>query len=679
MRNVVKNFSESKNILILNKNKDKTSHLKGLCSEIGSAYTARNLSETISLLAGTELNVAVVDAHMARYSHLKGLFKKSTSIIITGPSMTELKHIIREWPENHFVDIFLYSDLHKDNYNFLRMLFKAIEHSRLLMETENLRFSYEKNGIELQEAFYQIDEIKKFLKKSVVSELEKRISIESRYNWFKNEKQRIENILKKLYMANDVTYLLDIVYDIKDLIKASGISVYILEESDATGKFLKPLVWDDSILSHADFTKHIIPLEAQDFAANTALHAHEINTSEFTYDKRLSDRYKQDLESALMSILCVPIMHQKDVIGVLEVYNKNYNGHPTKSGFTKEDQQILRQLSEHISIAITKLNLIQYDPLTGLLRPDPFFDKIVHKLQSERKRHLEEYAYALVMGDVDWFKNYNDRNGHEAGNKILRELAGILKSSTRDIDLVCRYGGEEFLFFLTGIKDSAESFTFTDRIRRNIENHYFTQQEFQPNGNLTMSFGITNFSRDRFKSHETVARQDLKKIVSEADRALAEAKGKKHFRGASEKSEVKNTIRVYESTQKEASPEKDTTAPHTEPYAKEKRKHHRYYTSTPLIYKNGSDQKVTKTINISMGGVKFFTEELLNSEQILDLTIILESQALDCKGNVVYSEKGMNGPSAYFSGLEFTDITAKNKKKLENYVTSLETMKELIS
>lgn len=675
----MKDFTQSENILILNQNKEKTTQLKGICNEIGSVYTASSIAKALSLTSDIDLNVVVVDADIARYSHLKGTFKKNTGILFIGSSMAELKNICKEWPEIHFVDIVLYSDLHDSSDNFLRKLSRAIEHSNLLMEIENLHLSYEQNEVELQEAFYQINEIKKFMKKSVVTELEKRISIETKFNWFKNEKQRVENILKNLYMANDVTNLLDIIYDIKELIKASGITIYIMEESEAIGKFLKPLVWDDSILSHADFNKHIIPLEAQDFATNSALHAHEINTTELAYDKRLSSRYKQDLKSPLMSILCMPIMHQKDAIGVLEVYNKNCNGQPAKSGFTEQDQQILRQLSEHISIAITKLNLIQYDPLTGLLRPDPFFDKMIHKIRSERKRHLEEYSYALVMGDVDWFKNYNDQNGHEAGNRLLRELAGILKSSTREIDLVCRYGGEEFLFFLTGVKNFKESLTFTDRVRRNIENYYFPQQEFQPTGNLTMSFGITNFSRRRFKSLDKITKQNLKQIVSEADTALADAKGKKHARLASKGSTDKNRIVVYDEKLRDKLSDTDTVPSNTKTFPIEKRKHHRFYTSTPLIYKNGSDRKVTKTINVSVGGVKFLTDEFLTPEQMLNMTLILGNQALDCKGHVVYTEKGIYGPAAYYSGVKFAELSDTCQTKLEKYVSTLVAKKGLAS
>src|SRR5665647_2959352 len=92
------------------------------------------------------------------------------------------------------------------------------------------------------------------------------------------------------------------------------------------------------------------------------------------------------------------IMHGRKVIGVLEVYNKTVGGKASPEGFTREDQQILSGLSEHMAMAMAKLNLIQFDPLTGLLRPDPFFEKVLQKVHALSKRRREEGSMALVMG-----------------------------------------------------------------------------------------------------------------------------------------------------------------------------------------------------------------------------------------------------------------------------------------
>ena len=196
------------------------------------------------------------------------------------------------------------------------------------------------------------------------------------------------------------------------------------------------------------------------------------------------------MRAPLRDILAAPLLSGGTVIGVIEVYNKvGPDGRP--ADFGADDQRILHGLSEHIALAITNLNLIQYDALTGLLRPDPFFEKAAHKLEIRSKRRLESGAWAMVMGDVDWFKLYNDRNGQEAGNSLLRELAGLLKASIREDDLLCRYGGEEFLFLLHGVESVEEAMVLTERIRRKTAERHFENEEFQPRGDLTMSFGVT--------------------------------------------------------------------------------------------------------------------------------------------------------------------------------------------
>jgi len=181
----------------------------------------------------------------------------------------------------------------------------------------------------------------------------------------------------------------------------------------------------------------------------------------------MTSRYVKSLRAPLRNLLAVPIMHDRKVIGVVEVYNKIPQGKAGAEGFSRDDQQILQGVSEHMAIAMMKLNLIQYDALTGLLRPDPFFEKVLQKVNAPGQRRREQGGRALVMGDVDWFKAYNDRNGHEAGNRLLRELAHVLKLSIREEDLLCRYGGEEFLILLPGCNGS-ETRDKAERLRETV-------------------------------------------------------------------------------------------------------------------------------------------------------------------------------------------------------------------
>lgn len=655
-------------ILIFNKIAEEVEILKTFCTKFGSVHTASSLAETIALIEKMEFNVVVIDESFAEYSSLKGIFRPTTSIVITGNKNRKLKKIAKSWPMIYYVDYHVIPLDDKNNGSLLRLLITAAEHSFLKLEVDKLKNTKAGSELKIQDAFTEINKIKDLINHSVVKEMQRRVSIQAKYLGVKKEKQKIENTLKKLYMANDVTTLLDIVYDIKDIVNARGISFYILDENDTLGKFLKPMVWNDAILPLPESTKHFVLLDADDFAADATRLSQAINLAEISNDKRFSHRYREELPFDLKNILCAPIMHDLDVIGVLEVYNKNGLDKSQEQGFTREDQINMLRFCEHISIAITKLNLIQHDALTGLLRPDAFFDKVIQKLKLGRKRHKEGSSFAMVMGDVDWFKNYNDQNGHEEGNKLLRELAGVLKSSIREEDIICRYGGEEFMLFLSGISSGEEALGFTERIRKNVEAHHFENQEIQPNNNLTMSFGLTFFSIDRIKSWDAIDKKSIKRLANEADMGLAEAKGKK--RAALGLGDFnKNKVCIYNKEMLREFQIQPALEQHME--INERRKNRRFHTSTILVYKKRDFYSVTKTVNLSFGGAKIPTESMLNIHQTVDLILILGKNACQIKGKVMYSVMAGDNYSHYFSGIKFLDIKAKERKILEGYFSSL--------
>ena len=684
-------------VLVFNKNKTESLLLGKLCQRVGTVNTATDIEDIIFFHKTKTYDIAIIDYSLAHYPTLKDLFAKSTSIIITGHKEKRVKEVIHSWPRNQYVDYYTPPFQDWEDNGFLRILKTAAKYSQLQGEVDKLRSTDEENQRKLKEAFTQIKDINIFIQETVVNELEKRISIQSSYNGLKRERQKVEDILKKLYIANDITSLIDIVYDIKDIVRAAGISIYILDENEKLGKFLKPLVWDNEVLSHPDFTKFIIHLNSTDFAASTAKDANEISSDAPGVDERFSPRYSSQLEYKLDNIFCMPIIHDQEVIGVLEVYNKIESAE-TSMGFTHEDRQILRKLCEHISIAITKLNLIQYDALTGLLRPEPFFEKVILKFKQERNRRQEDSLFSLVMGDVDWFKNYNDKKGHSAGNILLRKLAHLLKSSMREEDLLCRYGGEEFLFFLTSIKNREEAYIITERLRRKVSEHYFEGQEIQPRQNLTMSFGITNFTKEKFKSHDSITKNVLKKIADEADIALSVAKGKRKevyfqeevleeiadknnisvYSGATtEKSksadvfgEEKNTVRIFSGTDSEEILKTEIIPPDLISHGQDRRKYRRFQTSDLIIFSTNGRKKVTKAIDLSLGGAKIPTEEPLSDEDIVNLILIIGSRTFKSKGDVVYSVKEGAQPF-YSSGLKFKDFSHQDRIMLQEYLNHL--------
>jgi diguanylate cyclase (GGDEF)-like protein len=123
----------------------------------------------------------------------------------------------------------------------------------------------------------------------------------------------------------------------------------------------------------------------------------------------------------------------------------------------------------------------------------------------------ESKRLAIIMGDVDNFKHLNDTYGHQAGDAILKEFAGIIQSKCRQTDIVARYGGEEFIVMLSGAGEK-EAFDTAEKIRDGIQDRKF---KFRNDiCSATMSIGVAEFSNEREKEE----------LVEKADKALYKAK-----------------------------------------------------------------------------------------------------------------------------------------------------------
>ena len=111
------------------------------------------------------------------------------------------------------------------------------------------------------------------------------------------------------------------------------------------------------------------------------------------------------------------------------------------------------------------------------------------------------------MIDVDDFKSYNDQNGHLAGNAALKKLVSVFDKCVRDVDVVCRYGGEEFAVILPStLKIGA--LPAAEKIRTRIAQARFAGGPKQPLGKVTVSIGLSTVPTDATSADELVARAD---------------------------------------------------------------------------------------------------------------------------------------------------------------------------
>ena len=154
--------------------------------------------------------------------------------------------------------------------------------------------------------------------------------------------------------------------------------------------------------------------------------------------------------------------------------------------------------------------LASYDQLTGAFNRRGL--EQILKTEVERSLRYRQPLSALML-DIDYFKPVNDRYGHPIGDLVLRRIAGIISSTLRSTDLLCRYGGEEFLIILphTGLERALEA---GERIRREIAGEPFRDQGLEIP--LTVSLGAAGLDPE--------AADPAEELIAAADRALYRAK-----------------------------------------------------------------------------------------------------------------------------------------------------------
>ncbi|MGC8660561.1 MAG: GGDEF domain-containing response regulator [Desulfomonilaceae bacterium] len=169
------------------------------------------------------------------------------------------------------------------------------------------------------------------------------------------------------------------------------------------------------------------------------------------------------------------------------------------------------QLQEDLLKALEKSEFqASHDSLTGLWNRY----SILTILQRELVRSQRETTpAAIIMADIDHFKEINDTFGHLTGDEVLRQTATALKSSVRPYDSVGRYGGEEFLLVLPGC-NPPEALKAAHRLRSSLENHKISSVEISLQ--VTLSFGVVVVNSKE--------RKNVDEIIGKADDALYKAK-----------------------------------------------------------------------------------------------------------------------------------------------------------
>ena len=210
--------------------------------------------------------------------------------------------------------------------------------------------------------------------------------------------------------------------------------------------------------------------------------------------------------------LCIPILAQGETLGVLHLQATDEV--PT---LADSELPLKTTFAGQVGLSVANIRLREAlrdqsikDPLTGLYNRR-YLEEI---LQRETRRAVRaEYGVGVLMLDLDHFKKFNDTYGHDAGDTILRETASLLTKSVRAEDVVCRFGGEEFVVVLP-MADLKTSQARAERIRSRLRELAVLHQG-QSLGMITASVGVAALPK-----HGTTPRE----LLEAADAALYRAK-----------------------------------------------------------------------------------------------------------------------------------------------------------
>jgi len=207
------------------------------------------------------------------------------------------------------------------------------------------------------------------------------------------------------------------------------------------------------------------------------------------------------------ALIIIPLVSEGKIAGILYIENISrmyFENFLILAGqFAIEFQKVILYKKVQ-DMAIT-------DSLTEVFTRRYFLERFRGEI---RRSMRKKSSISLLMLDLDFFKEKNDKFGHLVGDVILKEIAKILKSTLREIDIIGRYGGEEFIVALSGIGREG-AFQAAERLRSNIEHSVF--KAYDEKVSSTISIGVASFPEDGV---------DENVLIESADKALYKAKEK---------------------------------------------------------------------------------------------------------------------------------------------------------
>lgn len=254
-------------------------------------------------------------------------------------------------------------------------------------------------------------------------------------------------------------------------------------------------------------------------------------------NKRVNIASLHELAKSYRSFMILPLTIQKKVLGTFILMRKEgiFNNKQLRllsffapRATVRLDNTRLYQLAKETALENAKLyvnisKLYQkatLDELTGFYNRNFLMQRVKEEI---KKAFRLKHQLSLIFIDLDFFKKVNDQFGHQVGDQLLAEFGDLIKSSIREYDVACRFGGEEFVILLPQT-ESKNAFELAERLREKVENRLFCVS--YGNLQITASFGVSSLPEDIIASQTDDEKTGIimENLIAWADDALYQAK-----------------------------------------------------------------------------------------------------------------------------------------------------------
>lgn len=332
---------------------------------------------------------------------------------------------------------------------------------------------------------------------------------------FKNQSEEKNRLARALQLVNELSIDIASIMDL-DRLLPNAMEAFVKAGEVSKGSLM--LVNDElgvleiyAAVGLSDFRRKTSrPKIGEGIAGLVAKNGKAILVADVSQDKTYYKDFEEDLKLGRPkeSILCLPLKFKERVLGVVSLESKA-SGQP----FEKRDETVLSILANAVAVAITNAKLYELaitDGMTKLTIHRYFQVRLEQELVRARRYNL---PLSLMMIDIDYFKKFNDTYGHPEGDRVLIQVAKLMKECTRETDVCARYGGEEFAVVVPDTND-ADAYFVAERFRKRVESTPILIEEQKVF--IAVSIGLTTF-----RGEKGIRKEEL---IDRADKALYYAK-----------------------------------------------------------------------------------------------------------------------------------------------------------